>query len=142
MDLEVLNYRVIVEKEKQKGKVVYVAYAPTLGISDFGKTIEIAVKNIKKAIKLYLETLLDLKKPIPQPDSEEYFVTTLGLLCTHPSLQALYGKGYTAILSGREGASLLFRLALANSRLISGDPYFEEPSLKAELESNDSGVGI
>jgi len=76
MDTKILNYRVIVEKEKQKGKAVYVAYAPTLGISDFGKTVEMAVKNIEKAIKLYIETLLEIKKPIPKPDTEEYFVTT------------------------------------------------------------------
>lgn len=76
MNTKVLNYRVIIEKEKHKGKTVCVAYAPTLGISDFGKTVELAVKNIEKAIKLYLETLLELKKSIPKPDTEEYFVTT------------------------------------------------------------------
>ena len=76
MDTKILNYRVIVEKEKQKKGVAYVAYAPTLGISDFGETIEKAVKNIEKAIKLYLKTLIELKKSVPQPDAEEYFVTT------------------------------------------------------------------
>lgn len=76
MDTKVLSYRVIVEKEKQKKGVVYVAYAPTLGISDFGKSIEKAIENIEKAIKLYLKTLIELKKSVPQPDAEEYFVTT------------------------------------------------------------------
>ncbi|OGH47628.1 MAG: hypothetical protein A3A51_03345 [Candidatus Levybacteria bacterium RIFCSPLOWO2_01_FULL_39_10] len=76
MDTRVHSYRVIIEKESQKKGFVYVAYAPTLGISDFGKTIDEAVKNIEKAIKLFLETLIELKKPIPDPDSDEYFVTT------------------------------------------------------------------
>ena len=76
METKALNYRVIVEKEKQKKGVVYVAYAPTLGISDFGQSIEKAVKNIEKAIKLYLETLIDLKRSIPAPDTNEYFITT------------------------------------------------------------------
>lgn len=76
METKILNYRVIVEKEHSKKGVVYVAYAPSLGISDFGKTVENAVKNIEKAIKLYIETLIEVKKPIPQPDEEEYFVTT------------------------------------------------------------------
>jgi len=76
MKAKILNYRVLVEKGKQAKKVIYVAYAPSLGISDFGETIEKAVENLKKAVKLYLETLLELKKPIPSPDADDYFVTT------------------------------------------------------------------
>lgn len=76
MEAKALNYRVIVEKECSKKGFVYVAYAPTLGISDFGKTVEQAVNNIEKAIKLYIETLVGLKKSVPHPDKEEYFVTT------------------------------------------------------------------
>lgn len=67
MDTKIHSYRVIIEKERQKKKFVYVAYVPTLGISDFGKTVDEAVKNIDKAIKLFLETLVELKKPIPDP---------------------------------------------------------------------------
>ena len=76
MKTKVLNYRVIVESELLKKKTIYVAYAPSLGISDFGETIDLAVANIEKAIKIYLDTLSDLKKPIPEPDREEYFITT------------------------------------------------------------------
>ena len=76
MQTKALNYRIVVEKEKQNKGYLYVAYVPSLGISDFGKTIDQATSNIEKAIKLYLETLVDLKKPIPAPDSEEYFVTS------------------------------------------------------------------
>ena len=76
METKALNYRIVVEKEKQNKGYLYVAYVPSLGISDFGKTIDQATSNIEKAIKLYLETLVDLKKPIPAPDSEEYFVTS------------------------------------------------------------------
>jgi len=74
--IKALNYRVIVEKEHSKKGFVYVAYAPTLGISDFGKTVEQAVDNIEKAIKLYIETMVELKKPVSRPDEGEYFVTT------------------------------------------------------------------
>lgn len=76
METKALNYRIVIEKEKQNKGYLYVAYVPSLGISDFGKTIEEATANIEKAIKLYLETLVDLKKSIPAPDSEEYFVTS------------------------------------------------------------------
>lgn len=85
METRVLNYRIVVEKEKQNKGYLYVAYVPSLGISDFGKTIEEATSNTEKAIKLYLETLIDLKKPIPTPDSEEYFVTSKKIELTIPS---------------------------------------------------------
>jgi len=63
MNTKVLNYRILVEKEKQGKKNVYVAYVPSLGISDFGTTVDKAVVNIEKAMKLYIETLKMLKKP-------------------------------------------------------------------------------
>ncbi|MEK7497604.1 MAG: type II toxin-antitoxin system HicB family antitoxin [Patescibacteria group bacterium] len=74
--MKVLNYRIIVEKEKQGRNLIYVAHVPSLGLSDFGKTIDESVKNTEKAIKLYLETLKETGNPIPEPDTDEYFVTT------------------------------------------------------------------
>ncbi len=76
MKTKVLNYRILVEKERKAKKVVYVAYAPSLGISDFGSTVDQAVSNMEKAMKLYIETLLELHQPVPEPDLEDFFVTT------------------------------------------------------------------
>lgn len=76
MKTQVLNYHILVEKEKQDKKTVYVSFAPTLGISDFGKTIDQAVSNLEKAMRLYIETLIELKQPVPAPDTEDYFVTS------------------------------------------------------------------
>ena len=75
MKIKLLNYRIIVEKEKQDNGYVYVSHVPSLGISDFGKTIDEAVKNTEKAITLYLSTLKDLNQDIPETDSEEFYVT-------------------------------------------------------------------
>ncbi len=74
--MKVLNYRVIVEKEKQGRDIIYVAYAPSIGISDFGKTVDEAVEHITDAIKLYLETLIEMRRSVPEQDSGDYFVTT------------------------------------------------------------------
>ena len=71
-----VSYRILVEKERQGKKEVYVAYAPSLGVSDFGSTIEKAVANIEKAIKLYIDTSSELNQPIPDPDLNDYFITT------------------------------------------------------------------
>lgn len=76
MKTKALNYRIIVEKEPQETEAVYVAYAPSLGLSDFGATVDKAVANIEQAIKLYLETLVELKEPVPPPDADDYYVTT------------------------------------------------------------------
>jgi len=77
MNTKQFNYRIIVEKEKEdNGKDVYIAYAPSLGISDFGQTVEQAVLNMEIAIKLYVETLYELKQPVPEQDTNDYFVTT------------------------------------------------------------------
>ena len=40
-----------------------------LGISDFGKSVE-------EAIKLYVETLIKQNQEIPSPDTDDYFVTS------------------------------------------------------------------
>ena len=74
MKKSLLNYRILIEKEKTKKGYVYVSYVPSLGISDFGKDVDEAVKNTEKAIKIYLETLVELKNDIPEVDAEEYFV--------------------------------------------------------------------
>ncbi len=76
MKTTVSNYRIIVEQEQQDGKTVYVAYAPSLGLSDFGATIDTAVTNMEQAIKLYLETLVELGEPLPRPDADDYYITT------------------------------------------------------------------
>ena len=77
MNTKLLNYRIIVEtEEKQKGQKVYVAYAPTLGISDFGKSVEDAVSHMEEAIKLYIETLIEENQEVPSPDTDDYFVTS------------------------------------------------------------------
>jgi len=58
MDAKVLDYRIIIEPEKyEDGSVVYVAYCPTLGISDYGDSVEEVIKSIKDGIKLAVESL-------------------------------------------------------------------------------------
>ena len=76
MKVKSLNYRVIVEKEKQNDKYVYVTYAPSLRISDFGSTIDKAVSNMEYAMKLYITALNQLTQPIPELYKYDFYVTT------------------------------------------------------------------
>jgi len=58
-----MKYTVIIEKGKESG---YVAYAPALkGCVSQGKTREEALKNIKEAMEVYVEALLDDGLPVP-----------------------------------------------------------------------------
>jgi len=76
MKTKAYNYRIVVEKETQGTKTVYVSYVPSLGLSDFGVTVDEAVASIEQAIKLYLETLVELHEPVPAPDADDFYITT------------------------------------------------------------------
>lgn len=84
MKKSLLNYRILIEKEKTKKGYVYVSCVPSLGISDFGRNLDEAVKNTEKAIKIYLDTLVAIKNDIPKVDSDEYFVVNKQVEITTP----------------------------------------------------------
>lgn len=76
MEKKILNYRIIIEPEQYKdGSTVYVAYCPTLGISDYGDTIENVLKSIKDGIELAVESLTKEKKEIPIDHIEKQIIT-------------------------------------------------------------------
>lgn len=77
MNTNILNYRIIIEKEKYAdGSRVYVAYCPTLGISDYGDTIEETLTSIKDGIQLAVESLAKEKKEVPVDRVEEQIITS------------------------------------------------------------------
>jgi len=56
-------YTVIVEKGRESG---YIAYAPALkGCVSQGETREQVIKNIKEAMEIYIEALLEDGLPVP-----------------------------------------------------------------------------
>ena len=58
-----MKYTVILEKGQESG---YVAYAPALrGCVSQGQTREEALANLKEAMQLYVETLLEDGIPVP-----------------------------------------------------------------------------
>lgn len=69
-EAKVLNYRVIIEKEHyDDGTPVYSIYVPTLGIADYGPTIEEALENTKEGIKFHIECLIEEGEKVPLPDN-------------------------------------------------------------------------
>jgi len=78
MKTKVLNYRIIVNPDKQTGtnKPGYTALCPTLGVADDGDTIDEAIANVKEAIKIYVDSLVEDKLSVPVDDTEHDVVTT------------------------------------------------------------------
>ena len=78
METKVLNYRIIIEPDKQTGtnKPGFTALCPTLGVADDGDTVEKAIENIRQAIQAYVDSLIEDKLPIPVDQPEKDIVTT------------------------------------------------------------------
>lgn len=78
MEAKVLNYRIIIEPDKypDTGKRCYTAYSPTLGVTDYGDTIEEALESIRKGIALYIETLVEDGEEVPADKLGEELITS------------------------------------------------------------------
>lgn len=86
MQTTLLNYRIIVEPDKQTGtgKLGYTAYAPTLGVADDGKTIEEAIKNVRGAIEAHVEGLIGIGEAVPVDNIEGDFITSAKISVDQP----------------------------------------------------------
>ena len=58
METKVLNYRIIIKPAKEGKKTVYLAECPTLGVYDWGNTIEDVLKSIHEGIECEIEGLI------------------------------------------------------------------------------------
>lgn len=76
MEAKVLNYRIIIKPTKEGKKTVYLAECPTLGVYDWGNTIEETVKNIQEGIECEVEGLIKDKETIPVDHLEQEVITT------------------------------------------------------------------
>jgi len=71
MKTKVLKYNVIIRREGKQ----YIAYVPSLGISDFGSTIHKAKSNVHNAILCHVEGLIKTNSEIPHPDTDEFYIS-------------------------------------------------------------------
>ena len=77
MEKQLLNYRIIIDKETySNGSLVYVAHCPTLGISDYGDTVEDVLKSIKEGIELAVESLSKEKQEVPIDNIDDQIITS------------------------------------------------------------------
>lgn len=76
MQTRILSYRIIIEPEKQGKKTVYNAYCPTLGVADWGDSIDAVLASIKDGIELALESLAQEGKEIPVDNIDKEMVAS------------------------------------------------------------------
>ena len=79
METKVLNYRIIVTPEKHQGKIVYNALSPTLGVADWGNSMEKALEHIKGAIECHIESLIKNNEPIPMTDTTDFMIANASI---------------------------------------------------------------
>ena len=73
---KILDYRVIIEKEYyDDGTPVYTASCPTLGVFDYGDSIEKTLVSIKDGIESTIEFLTEQGREIPIDFLAESIVT-------------------------------------------------------------------
>lgn len=71
-ETRVLNYRVIIEGgHYEDGTLVYSASCPTLGVFDYGRSIDTVLKSIKDGIELAVECLAEENEEVPTDLVEE-----------------------------------------------------------------------
>lgn len=75
METKLLNYRIIIKPAKEARKTIYLAECPTLGIYDWGDTIDRALKSIKEGIECHVEALIKDSEEVPIDYPEKEFVT-------------------------------------------------------------------
>ena len=84
METKVLNYRIIIEPEKYPdGSHVYNAFCPSLGVADYGDSIEEVLKSIKDGIKLALKHLTSQKKEIPVDQLDQQIIASTSVSFTY-----------------------------------------------------------
>lgn len=76
MQTRILTYRIIVEPEKQGRKTIYNAYCPTLGVADYGNSIDEVLKSIKDGIELAVDYLVAEGKQVPTDNPEAGVIAT------------------------------------------------------------------
>ncbi len=77
MQTQILNYRIIIEPEKMGRKTVFNAYCPTLGVADYGDSVEEVLKSIKDGMKLTIEHMLEKKEEILEDNIYKQLLTNV-----------------------------------------------------------------
>jgi predicted RNase H-like HicB family nuclease len=85
METKILNYKIVIEKEKNS----YVAFCPSLGLTDYGKSIDQVLNRIKSLIKFHIQSLSELNYPVPVEKETTTLITSVEIPIS-PSIKFSY----------------------------------------------------
>lgn len=74
---EEIGLNIIVREEDEDGKKVFIVNNEDFGIADFGDTLDEAMDNFKKSMKLYLETYPEKRMLLVRKDKNPLFVSRI-----------------------------------------------------------------
>lgn len=89
MEKQILNYKIIVEKQKHENQVVYTASCSALNLFDWGKTIDQAINRMTKLIRFHLKSLEKIGQPIPVEKESTTIMTSIEIP-VHPNVKFSY----------------------------------------------------
>lgn len=72
-----LSVNILVREEDMDNKKVFVINNEETGVADFGDTLEQAIDNFKKSLKLYLETYPEKRKLLITGEKSPIFVSRI-----------------------------------------------------------------
>ena len=77
--MEKLSVNIAVREEQMNEKKVYIVNNEETGVADFGDTLEEAIYNFKKSLKLYLEAYPEKRKIFVEDEKEPVLVSRISL---------------------------------------------------------------
>ena len=73
-----LGLNIIVREEEEDNKRVFIVNNDDLGVADFGDTLDEAIENFRKSVKLYLEAYPE-KKELLMKERQPLLVSRISL---------------------------------------------------------------
>jgi predicted RNase H-like HicB family nuclease len=75
--MEELSLNIVVREEQMEDKKVFIVNNEELGVSDFGDTLDEALENFKRAVKLYLDTYPDKREALVKEKTQPILVSRI-----------------------------------------------------------------
>ena len=63
-----INVTIVVREEKMEDKKVFIVSNEELGVADFGDSLDDAIENFKKSVRLYLDTYPEKKELLAEDE--------------------------------------------------------------------------
>lgn len=77
--MENLSVNIAVREEKTDGKKIFIVNNEETGVADFGDTLDKAIDNFKKSLRMYLDVYPEKRKFFAEEDKKPILVSRIFL---------------------------------------------------------------